>query len=137
VLTFQASSMVFMLAALRFWSIAQAVVTHSLDDAALEAPLKSYASELSRLRQKAARDYGDLVGVVQASRAVPGVITDDIDERLQQLDERGKSLLRLDVADLTSTMTSFVAWAEPVLAEPNALNRLVTEIIDLSIAAAA
>ena len=53
-LAFQASSVLFILAALRFWSIAQAALTHNLNDAGLQTALLSWSSEATRLRQAAA-----------------------------------------------------------------------------------
>ena len=137
VLAFQASSVLFILAALRFWSIAQAAITHHLNAAALETALASWSSEISKLRQKAARDYEDLVAVVGMLRTARSVINDDIDARLKELDELCRQLPMLDTPDVTWTLEGFVAWAEPLVARPDAVNALTTEIIDMSIRTAA
>lgn len=133
VLAFQASSLLFILAALRFWSIAQAASTHHLNDAAVRTALASWSAEASKLRQKAARDYEDLVAVVGMQRTAPGVSNDDIDARLKELDELCRPLLMLDTPDVTWTLESFVAWAEPLIAHPDAVSALTTEITDMSI----
>ena len=137
VLAFQASSMLFILAGLRFWSIAQAVRTHKLNEADTQSALTSWSSEISTLRQKAARDCEDVVAVVGMLRTAPGVINDDIDARLKELNEVCRPLLMLDAADVTWTLESFVAWAEPLIAHPDAVSSLTTEIIDMSIRTAA
>lgn len=137
VLAFQASSVLFILAALRFWSIAQAVHTHQLKEAAIETALASWSSETSKLRQKAARDYEDLVAVAGMLRTVTGVINDDIDAHFKQLDDICRPLLMLDTADVTWTLEAFVAWAEPLVARPDAITALTADIIDMSIRAAA
>ena len=133
VLAFQASSVLFILAALRFWSIAQAASTHHLNDAAVRTALASWSSEATKLRQKAARDYEDLVAVTRMLRTAPGVIDDDIDVRLKELDGLCRPLLMLDTPDVTWTIESFVTWAEPLITRPDAVSALTTEIIDLSI----
>jgi hypothetical protein len=137
VLAFQASSVLFVLSALRFWSIAQAAHTHQLNEAANRTALDSWSPEISTLRQKAARDYEDLIAVVRTLRTAPGVIDDGIDARLKELDELCRQLLMLDTPDVTWTLEAFVAWAEPLIARPDAVNALTTEIIDMSIRAAA
>ena len=137
VLAFQTSSLLFILAGLRFWSIAQAVRTHKLNEADIQAALTSWSSEISKLRQKAARDYEDLVTVTGMLRTAPSVINDDIDVRLNELDKLCRQLLMLDTADVTWTLESFVAWAEPLIARPDAVSALTTQIIDMSIRAAA
>jgi hypothetical protein len=136
-LAFQASSVLFMLAALRFWSIAQAALTHNPSEGSLQTALASWASEATKLRQKAARDYEDLVTVTGMLRTAPGVINDDIDEHLKELDKLCRQLLMLDTPDVTWTVESFVAWAEPLITRPDAVTTLTTEIIDVSIRAAA
>ena len=133
VLAFQASSLLFILAALRFWSIAQATSTNHLNDAAVRTALASWSAEASKLRQKAARDYEDLVAVVGMQCTAPGATNDDIDAGLKELDELCRPLLMLDTPDVTWTLESFVAWAEPLIAHPDAASALTTEIIDLSI----
>lgn len=137
VLAFQASSILFILAALRFWSIAQTALTHNLNDADLQAALASWSSEATMLRQRAARDYEDLVTVAEMLRTAPGVINDDIDVRLKELDKLCRQLLILDTPDVTWTLESFVAWAEPLTTHPEAVTALTTEIIDMSIHTAA
>jgi hypothetical protein len=137
VLAFQASSMLFILAGLRFWSIAQAVRTHKLNEADTQSALTSWSSEISTLRQKAARDYEDVVAVVGMLRTAPGVMNDDIDARLKELNEVCRPLLMLDAADVTWTLEAFVTWAEPLIARPHAVNALTTDIIDMSIGTAA
>ena len=137
VLAFQASSVLFILAALRFWSIAQAALTHNLSEGGLQTALASWSSEATKLRQKAARDYEDLVTVIGMLRTAPGVINDDIDGRLKELDKLCRQLLMLDTPDVTWTLESFVAWAEPLITHPDAVTALTTEIIDVSIRAAA
>jgi hypothetical protein len=136
-LAFQASSLLFILAALRFWSIAQATSTHNLNEAAVRTALASWSSEASKLRQKAARDYEDLVAVVGMLRTAPGMINDDIDAHLKELDELCRPLLMLDTPDVTWTLEAFVAWAGPLIARPETVSVLTTEIIDMSISTAA
>jgi len=58
---------------------------------------------------------------------------DGIDARLKELDELCRPLLMLDTPDVTWTLESFVAWAEPLIAHPDAVSALTTEIIDMSI----
>jgi hypothetical protein len=130
----QASWLLFVLAALRFWSIAQAAITHKLTEAALQASLALYSSEISTLRQNAVRDYEDLVTTMGALRTAQGIRSDALDARLKELDELCRPLLMLETATVTWTFDAFVAWAEPLLARPDAVNTLTTEIIDISIA---
>ena len=89
------------------------------------------------MRQKAARDYEDLVAVVGMQCTAPGATNDDIAAGLKELDELCRPLLMLDTPDVTWTLESFVAWAEPLIAHPDAASALMTEIIDLSIRTAA
>jgi hypothetical protein len=56
---------------------------------------------------------------------------------LKELDEVCRQLLMLDTPDATWTLESFVAWAEPLIARPDAISALTTEIIDMSIRTAA
>jgi hypothetical protein len=60
-------------------------------------------------------------------RTAPGVINDDIDARLKELDELCRPLLMLDTPDVTWTLESFVAWAQPLIARPDAVSALTTE----------
>lgn len=137
VLAFQASSVLFVLAALRFWSIAQAARTHRLDEGAIQTTLASWSSEASKLRQKAARDYEDLIAVAGMLRTDPAGIDEDIDARLKELEEICRPLLMLDTRDVVWTLDTFVAWATPLIARPDAVNALATDIIDISIRTAA
>jgi hypothetical protein len=70
-------------------------------------------------------------------RTAPGVIDADIDVRLKELDELCRPLFMLDTPDVIWTLESFVTWAEPLIARPDAVSALTTEIIDLSIRTAA
>ncbi len=70
-------------------------------------------------------------------RAAPGAINDDVDAHLRALDELCRPLLMLDTADVTWTLEAFVAWAQPLIARPDAVMTLTTAIIDLSIRTAA
>lgn len=99
--------------------------------------MASWSSEATKLRQKAARDYEDLVTVIGMLRTAPGVINDDIDGHLKELDKLCRQLLMLDTPDVTWTLESFVAWAEPLITRPDTVTALTTEIIDVSIRAAA
>ena len=50
---------------------------------------------------------------------------EDIDARLKELDELCRPLLILDTANVTWTLESFVAWAEPLVAHPDAVSALM------------
>ena len=61
----------------------ETAVSHYLNDVALQAALTSWSSEATKLRQKGARDYEDLVAVTGMLRTAAGVISDDLDVRLK------------------------------------------------------
>ena len=64
-------------------------------------------------------------------------VEERIDARLKELDEFCRQLLMLDTPDVSWTLEGFLAWAEPLIARPDSVNALTTEIIDMSIRTAA
>lgn len=128
---FQGSCVLFLLSALRFWSIAQAAVSHNLDSGTLDLHLATYSAEISRLRQKAASDYEDLVTIVRAMHS--GGQTAAFDALLARLDTLCKSRLMLAESNYTLTLDSFVEWAKPIFERPGEVNEVVAGIIDVCI----
>jgi hypothetical protein len=131
VLAFQASSVLFILAALRFCRRAGRARNPMMP--ALTA-LASWSSEPETPEGRSRLQIGSPLGDAADGS---GVINDDIDARLKELDELCRPLLMLDTPDVTWTLESFVAWAEPLIARPDAVSALTTEIIDMSIRTAA
>jgi hypothetical protein len=133
-LAFQASYVLYLLTALRLGSLVQFTAQYKLCESELVTSLESYSTDVARLQWRATGHYSAMVAAVEALHRLPAVDHGAVDVRLRSLRDICEPRLAFPSDGESMTIEGFTQWAALCIAAPDAVNNVVNEVVDLSIA---
>ena len=132
---FQAHFSLFLLAVMRFGSLVQAAIKHSLHEAKLDVALAAYSREVTALRGKAVAAHDDLAGLLRAWSSGDEDRPPLLEFWIRRLEELTTvAMMAGSSGTVQLTIETFAEWAKRTTQSSSEIQALLKHIVDASIA---